>query len=216
MTSSPSRHALAAVVAAVALAAAAACSQSMKMVRSWSDPALTEGSVKSVFVVGVSESPVIRKSYEDTFVLSLQSKSLKVSPGYELIPDIQQVDKEAVAEQLEKLGVTHVLVTRVVERREVEQYHPPSYVSVGVGYGGYPGYYGGWGSYMSVGYTTMASPGYTTVHTVVSVESNLYDLQTEKMVWTGLSEGYPNDNPTDSFRPYIHQLIYDMKAKKVI
>lgn len=196
--------------------AVAACSQSMKLVRSWSDPALVQGSVRSVFAVGVSESPILRKEYERTVVEALQSPKLKVIPGHELIPDIKQVDKDAVAAELKKMGVTHVLVTRVVDRREVEQYHPPSYTTVGVGFGGYPGYYGGWGTYMSVGYTTMASPGYTTVHTVVSVESNLYDLATEKMVWTGLSEAYPNDNPTDSFRPYINQLIYDLKSKKVI
>ena len=206
----------AAAASVLALLLSATCSQSMKMVRSWSDPALTEGSVKSVFVVGVSTSNVIRKTYEDTFYLALQSKDLKVLQGYELIPDIQQVDKDAVVAELKKRGVTHVMVSRVVDRKQVEQYHPPTYTTVGVGYGGYPGYYGGWGSYMSVGYSTMASPGYTTQHTVVSVESNLYDVNTEKMVWTSLSEGYPDDNPTDSFKPYINQVIYDMKAKRVI
>jgi hypothetical protein len=203
------RLALAALVFPLALAA---CSQDMQLVRSSVDPAFVPGSVKSVFVVGVSTNPLMRKEYENTFVTALQSAKLKVTPGSELIPDIQSVDKDAVAAELKKTGVTHVLVTRVVDRRQVEQYHPPTYTTVGVGYGGYPGYYGGWGSYMSVGYSTMASPGYTTVHTVVAVESNLYELATEKMVWTGLSEGYPADNPTDSFRPYINQLIYDMKA----
>jgi hypothetical protein len=210
------RRIVPAVAVLMAPALLAGCSQSMKLVRSSVDPSFVPGSVKSVFAVGVSQSPIIRKEYEKTVVEALQSKDLKVTPGFDLIPDIKTVDKDAVAAELKKMGVTHVLVTRVVERREVEQYHPPSYVSVGVGYGGYPGYYGGWGSYMSVGYSTMASPGYTTVHTVVAVESNLYDLATEKMVWTGLSEGYPDDNPTDSFRPYINQLIYDMKAKKVL
>ncbi len=205
------------IVAALASPIAlGACSQSMKLVRSQVDPAFVPGSVKSVFVVGVSNSPLMRKEYENAFVTALQSKNLKVSPGSELIPDIEQVDKAAVKAELEKRGVTHVLVTRVVDRKQVEQYHPPTYTTVGVGYGGYPGYYGGWGSYMSVGYSTMSSPGYTTLHTVVSVESNLYELTTEKMIWTGLSEGYPDDNPMDSFRPYINELIYDMKAKKVI
>jgi hypothetical protein len=204
---------LAALLSPVAVAA---CSQSMKLVRSAVDPAFVQGSVKSVFVVGVSNSPLMRREYENTFVTALQSSKLKVTPGSELIPDIETVDKAAVKAELEKRGVTHVLVTRVVDRKQVEQYHPPTYTTVGVGFGGYPGYYGGWGSYMSVGYSTMASPGYTTLHTVVSVESNLYELATEKMVWTGLSEGYPDDNPMDSFRPYINELIYDMKAKKII
>lgn len=205
-----------AAAAVLALLVSAACSEKMKLVRSSVDPSFVEGSVKSVFVIGVSTSNIIRKTYEDTFYLALQSKNLKVTQGYELIPDIQQVDKDAVVAELKKRGVTHVMVSRVVDRKQVEQYHPPTYTTVGVGFGGYPGYYGGWGSYMSVGYSTMASPGYTTQHTVVSVESNLYEVATEKLVWTGLSEGYPDDNPTDSFKPYINQLIYDMKAKKVI
>ena len=58
--------------------AAGACSQSMKLVRSSVDPAFVEGSVKSVFAVGVSESPIIRKEYENTVVAALQSSKMKV------------------------------------------------------------------------------------------------------------------------------------------
>src|SRR5262249_17215919 len=137
----PFRRAL--IVAALAFPVAlGACSQSMKLVRSSVDPAFVPGSVKSVFVVGVSESPLMRKEYERVFVEQLQSSKLKVTPGSDLIPDIKTVDKDAVAVELKKMGVTHVLVTRVVDRKQVEQYHPPTYTTVGVGYGGYPGYYG--------------------------------------------------------------------------
>ena len=201
----------AAAVAALALGACAGSSTTL--VRSSVDPGFVQGSVKQVFVVGVAQNAIVRHSYEDTFVASLASIKVDAHPSYDLIPDPRQVDKDAVAVELKRRGVTHVLVTRVVQRRDVEQYHPPSYVSVG--FGGYPGYYGGWGSYMSVGYTTVASPGYTSVQTVLSVESNLYELATEKLVWTGLSEAYPAGDPEATIKPYVKQLLWDMRAKRV-
>jgi len=208
------RSALAAV-ALGALALGACASSATKLVHSQVDPTHVEGSVKKVFVVGVARDSIVRHSYEDTMVAELQSLKLTADPSYDLIPDPQQVDKEAVASTLKQRGVTHVLVTRVVQRKEVEQYHAPSTMSVGVGFGGYPGYYGGWGSYMSVGYTTAVSPGYTTVQTVLSVESNLYDLATGKLTWSGLSAAYPSGDPQATIKPYVKSLLWDMRAKQV-
>jgi hypothetical protein len=192
----------------------AGCSSSLKLVRSWADPGLSEGMVKKVFVIGVAQNDGVRRHYEDTFVELLQKAGCGAVQGYTLVPDPSEVDKQAIGALLKKDGVTHVLVTRLVARRDVESYHPPTYMSVGVG--GYPGYYGGWGSYMSVGFSTVASPGYTTVSTVVSVESNLYDVSTEKLVWSGLSDGYLDDDPYSTIGPYIKSLIYAMRGQGVL
>jgi hypothetical protein len=199
--------ALALVIAAVA----GACSSDVKMVRSWVDPQMPKDSVKKIFVIGVADNISLRKSFEDTCVDQLKALKYQAVAGYTLVGDLNQVDKDKVAAELKQDGFTHVLVTRIVHREDVEEYHPPSYVSVG--YGGYPGYYGGWYPYMSVGYSTMASPGYTTVKTVLSVESNLYDVNTEKMMFTGLSQAYTSDNPYGTVNQYLQSLFYEMRAK---
>jgi hypothetical protein len=85
-----------------------------------------------------------------------------------------------------------------------------------VGYGGYPGYYGGWYPYMSMGYSTVASPGYVTTQTVLSVESNLYELNTEKMVFTGLTQAYSSEDPQSTVNQYLHSLFYEMRGKGVL
>jgi len=202
---------LAALILAVGAVAVACSSTSVKVVRSWVDPEMARGNVKKVFVIGVAENDTLRRAYEDTCVGFLKDLKYEAVPGYTLVGDPAQVDKDKVKAQLQQDGVTHVLVSRVVHREDVEEYHPPSYMTVG--YAGYPGYYGGWNSYYAVGYSTVASPGYTSVKTVLSVESNLYDVNTEKMVFTGLSQAYPGGDPAATVNKYIQSLLYEMRAK---
>jgi hypothetical protein len=195
-------------------AAAGACSSDMKMVRSWVDPDMPKGSVKKIFVLGVTDQGTLRKWFEDTCVSTLKDLKYEAVPGYTLVSDLSNVDKDQVKAQLQQQGFTHVLVTRVVHREDVEQYHPPTYMTVG--YGGYPGYYGGWYPYMSMGYSTVASPGYVTTQTVLSVESNLYELNTEKMVFTGLTQAYSSEDPQSTVNQYLHSLFYEMRGKGVL
>lgn len=206
-------------LALVAGALTAACSSSgtMKTVRAWSDPEMTKGSVKKVYVIAVAENQALRKSYEDTCVQYLTDLKYAAVPGYQMVDDPTKVDKNELAAKLKADGVTHVLVSRVVNRQEVEEYHPPSTMYVGGGYyGGYPGYYGGWYPYWSTGYSAVTSPGYTTTKTMLAVESNLYDLSTEKMVFTGLSEGSISEDPFATINKYIYSVMYEMRAKGVI
>ena len=195
-------------------AVAGACSSNVKMVRSWVDPEMPKGSVKKLFVIGVTEQDSLRRAFEDTCVGLLKDIKYAAAPGYNLVSDPTHVDKDQVKAQLQQQGFTHVLVTRVVHREDVEEYHPPSTMYVGVGgYGGYPGYYGGWYPYYSMGYSTVTSPGYVTSKTVLSVESNLYDINTEKMVFTGLSQAYTSDDPQGTVNQYLQSLFYEMRAK---
>jgi hypothetical protein len=98
----------------------AGCSSSLKLVRSWADPGLSEGMVKKVFVIGVAQNDGVRRHYEDTFVELLQKAGCGAVQGYTLVPDPSEVDKQAIGALLKKDGVTHVLVTRLVARRDVE------------------------------------------------------------------------------------------------
>jgi hypothetical protein len=192
-------------------ALAGACSSDMKMVRSWVDPQMNKESIKKIFVIGVANEDALRKWYEDTCVGLLKDLKYDAVPGYTLVSDPDHADKNQVKAQLLQQGFTHVLVTRVVHREDVEQYHPPTYMTVG--YGGYPGYYGGWYPYWSMGYSTVASPGYVTSQTVLSVESNLYEIASEKMMFTGLTQAYRSEDPQSTVNQYLHSLFYEMRSK---
>jgi hypothetical protein len=194
------------------------CASSTKMLSSSTMPDFRPGTVKKVFVVGVAQNDSLRRLYEDSFVTSLQRDKYDGEVSYRRIPDPEpkKVDKDAISAALVKDGFSHVLVTRLVSVEDRETYVPPTTMSVGVGYGGYGGYYGGWYPYMSMSYGYVTTPGYTTVDRVVCLETNLYDLATQKLVWTGQTQHWVDKSAEENVRKVIYAVISDLRAKKVI
>lgn len=207
-------------VAVLAVAGAilmGACS-STKMVHAWSAPGFSKETVKKVLVLGISNNPALRRTYEDTFSVQLEKLGYQAVSGYLWAPDATKLDRDAIVAKIRAENVTHVLVTRLMHMKDIETYHAPT--TVGVGYGGYgPGYYGSWSSYYSVGYTTVMDPGYTTVDTVVTLETNFYDASKEKdaLVFSGESQTWTDQAQSGSkINSVISALVYEMRAKLVL
>jgi hypothetical protein len=203
-------------LAGLGVLAMASCS-STKIVHSWAAPGATKESVKKVMVLGISNNPAIRRTYEDTFAAELEKLGYKTVSAYLWAPDAANLDKDALIARIRAENVTHVIVTRIVQSKDVETYHPPTTVGVAYGYG--PAYYGSWSSYYTVGYGAVVEPGYTTVDTVVTLETNLYDASKDKdaLVWSGQSATWTDQAQTGSkIDSVVHALVYEMRAKGVI
>jgi hypothetical protein len=69
-----------------------------------------------------------------------------------------------------------------------------------------------------MGYTYETSPGYTVENKVFRLESNLYNLSTEKLAWSGLTETtlMAGDAPDREILPVIDELIAGMSKAKVL
>jgi hypothetical protein len=203
-------------IALAAVMLIASCS-STKMVNSWKAPGFSKATVKKVLVLGISPNPSIRRTYEDTFSVELEKLGYQAVSGYLWAPDPTNIDKDAIIAKIRAENVTNVLVTRIVNSKDVVTYVSPT---VSVGYGGYgPAYYGSWSSYYSVGYSTMVSPGYTTTNTVVTLETNFYDASKEKdaLVWSGHSETWTDATQSGSkIDGVISTLLYSMRSKGVL
>jgi hypothetical protein len=205
---------------AVAVAApilVAACA-STKMVHSWSAPGFNKETVKKVLVLGISPNAALRRTFEDSFSVKLENLGYQAVSGYLWIPDATNLDRDAIIARIKAEHVTHVLVTRVLDTKEVVTYHPPT--TVAVGYGGYgPGYYGSWSTYYTVGYGAVMDPGYTTVNDVVTLETNLYDASREKdaLVYSGQSDTWTDQAQSGSkIDSVISAVVYTMRAKHVL
>jgi len=207
-------------VAAVATAAIGllACSATT-MVTSWKAPGASKATVKKVLVLGVSNTDSLRRTYEDDFAAELSKLGYLAVASYNWAPDASHLDEGALAARIKAEGVTNVLVTRLVGKKEVTTITAPTYA--GVGYAPYgPRYYGGWGSYYSVGYTTMVSPGYAITNDVVTLETNFYDASkgTDALLWSGQTETTlsPSDAAGSKIASVIQAVVYNMRAKGVL
>ncbi len=153
---------------------------------SWVDPEAGGKKLGNVLVVGVARNATARRQFEDSFAKVLASRQIGALTSYVQLPDPAAIDEAAVKPIAQKEKVTHVLIVRLVDRKTVTSYVPPSPAYYGPGY--YPGYYNTWPGYYNYGYAAATRPGYTFDTEYVNLETNVYDAATGKLVWSGLTQ----------------------------
>jgi hypothetical protein len=191
----------------------ASCSTT-SMINRWTDPAYTGGKMKHVLVLGVSGNPAMRRSFEDSYVSRLGAYKVQAEPSYRQFPDAGQITKEEVEAYVRAQGIDHVLVARIVDRQTVQEYVPPTVSTMYAP--SYPGYYGGWYPYYSMSYSTVVSPGYTYERVIVTVETNVYDVPSTKMIWNGMTDTEMGDTVANHIADYIDVVISYLKRDKLI
>lgn len=171
-----------------------ACGPSTKLEKSWADPsfnAATTQPFKKVLIIAPLKDAASQRSAEDKI-----AKKLKEGVGVQSYTYLSAADtvKAVVDAKLLKDGFDGIIVMKL---KEVEK--STSYVQ-GSSYGGYYGYRGyyGYGSY---------SPGYYTEDKTFMVETNLYSIRENKLMWSGTTSSL---NPT-SFDATIDQIIYTIQ-----
>lgn len=188
----------------IALFALAACG-STRLVASWKDPAFTGPPMKRLLVIGAVKSELNRRVFEDAFVGALNGAGSSGVVSYPTLPDSGAISNERVLQGVQGSGADGVLVTRLLRvRRDV--YVAPSAL---------PGYYGpGFGGWYGGAYAM--TPADVSVYDVLTIESTLWDMRTDKAIWSGTSEVTAPSNIADGSKELAGVLIARMKADGVI
>lgn len=183
----------------LAAATTAAACASTTFQSSWrapgSEPLNFKG--KNVAALVVSKDESVRYGAEDALAREITAHGAVGVAAYSIIPRELIQDKEKAKEFLEKAEVVGVVAMRVVGQDKEISASAPSYwvgPSYATFWGG--GYYGwGWGG--------VYDPGYLRTDTIVTVETLVYSLPQDKLVWAGRSE---TTNP-EKVGPFIKELV---------
>ncbi|HEY6827748.1 MAG TPA: hypothetical protein VI259_12900 [Gemmatimonadaceae bacterium] len=166
-------HAAAAVAAAVALTG---CYHSTQMAATWTDPSVRSLRFQHPITVFVTTSETMRRSVEDR----MASKFPNATPSYRVLTTIDSTNGAQVRQQLAGMGFDGAIIMRVVAVTDQLAYVPGSYW-----YGGpYYSFAGYWGTAWGYPY----DPGYVTQNQIVSMETQIYALATDKLVYAARSE----------------------------
>jgi len=205
---------LAVTCVATAVGALAGCGGSTKLTHVWSDPGFQTNSLQKLFVIGVAQNPGVRHSFEDVFTDALKEHGLSAVQSYTMTGD-GQLDSSIVLSAVRQSGCDGVFITRLLDKKTVETYYPPTTTVVS---SPYPSYYGGWYGYYSAGYAYTSSPGYTVQNEVLNIETNLYRVNDAKLVWSALSQSWLSDTatPGTEIRPFVEQLVYGLRDSKIV
>jgi hypothetical protein len=172
----------------VAITMLAACATT-EVTAVWTDESY-QGRPRKVLAYAVLKRPINRRIVEDEFVSHFRSRGIDAVPGYAVFPGNDLVKEEVLEEKLKAQGFDSLLLMQPTGRRK-EQVQVPGIVTYQPMYPiryQPPPYYRTWPGYYSKGYTVVYTPSYTVENRYVMAETNLYDVATEKLIWTAASE----------------------------
>ncbi|MGC4027361.1 MAG: hypothetical protein QM696_00610 [Steroidobacteraceae bacterium] len=186
------------LVAAVALLPACATSY----VATWKNPEAEPVQFRGAKVAAVvmMKDQASRRTAEDVLAREITAHGADGVPMYVLLPDVEPSNEPETRAALERAGVQGVVVMRPVKTEQSLRVVPgsplgPPYRSY---WGGYFGY--GWGAPWPWAFGVRSQD--VEVDTVVSVETLVYSLKQNRLIWSGTSK---TTNPP-KVEAFIHQL----------
>jgi hypothetical protein len=190
-----------------------------KISQSWVEPDNTK-LYKDFLIIGIGESEQNRRAYESYFVEELASLGIEAIASYKLIKSDEKIDRDTVTKAIKGMGIDGVIVTHMVAVEEETVYRSTmgygygGYGGYGMGYGG--GYYGGLYSYYPHVNSYVHDPGYYDTLETYTLETNLYDIESEELVWSARSQTFAPESVDEVIVDLTKLLINDLEDKNLI
>lgn len=186
----------------------AACGTSTYITGSYKAPGVTTVSYKKVCIAVLTANTVVKQKVESGLAQYFNSKGIATVKSIDVFPPDfhtsgNDKDKDTVLKIIRRAGCDGIF-TIALEDKETDTHYVPGTASI------YPSvrvaYYGAFGTYYRYGYNTFYSPGYYTTDKTYYLETNLYDVADEKLIWSAQSKTY-NPSSLDSFLQDYEQAI---------
>ena len=151
-----------------------------------------QGPVGKIGVIAIEERGLLRQGFENRFVSQLRSNGAAALPTFDLLslPQIKE-DKRAAAERFRESGAEVLLILRLFDKVSSYREIQPAgerYVPMLTGIDTY-----GWYDYYSLGLMSLSST-YGSLKDYVYLETAVYDLKTEKRLWSALTRTVVGEN----------------------
>ena len=156
-----------------------ACSPSTKIEKSWMEPGanVTKSPTNKTMVIAMVKDETSRRVIEDQLVKRVSGASVA---SYTLISTdmLKEASEEALKKVLTDGKFTHVLLMRLADVEKETSYVPGTTTS----------FYGGYGRYYGYGAGMYSTPGYYTTDKNYFVETTVYSINPDKLIWTGTTK----------------------------
>ncbi len=173
---------------------------STKVVEHWADPDF-DAKLKNIMVLSLNQSDKSRRKFEDGFLNALKQRTIQSSASYTLLPSNEGLDKKKVKTAIAGSAIDGVLVLRSVKITKEDRYVQPQ--STRTRYDSF---------YAYVGEYRPTYSAYTTADTLVHLETNLYAVDGEKLIWSGKTETF-NPADVDAYLIDITKTVLDAIGK---
>jgi len=148
---------------------------------------------KKVATLVIAEEDALRVSGEEALARELEARGITAVAAYRIVPKPELATADRAKPWFEKAGVQGVVALRPISKDKVREYGPATWTE---------SYYSSFWNYYGYGWGVTYSPGVDRVNTVVVVETLLFDMASDHLVWASVTE---TKNPKE-LQPFISDL----------
>ena len=162
------------ILSALVIATLASCGPSTKIEKSWMEPgsSVSPAASNKTLVVAMVKDETSRRVIEDQLAKRIGAGAVS---SYTIIPS---GNEDALKQKVSEGNFTHILLMRLADIEKETSYVP----------GTTTGFYGGYGRYYGYGYGMYSTPGYYTTDKNYFVETTVYSVNPDKLLWTGTTK----------------------------
>jgi hypothetical protein len=134
---------------------------------------------KKVAALVIVKDESLRQSAEEALARELEALGVQGKAAYRLAPREVMQDKDKAKAWFEKVNVEGVIAMRLVDAKTVTTYSPATWTT---------GYYGSLWGYYGYSWGAVWDPGYQSTDTVLTVETLIFSVPRDKLLWAAVSE----------------------------
>jgi hypothetical protein len=184
---------------------------------------------KKMAVIAIVPKNQARVEIENAVVDQLRTKGIKAMTTWSIFqfandPEllkkagfVGEKRKEVIHQKVTENNIDALLTITLFDANREQRYVPGSSSSVGIGVSG-PVYGYGYSAYCGYAWEVTSTPGYYEDASTYMLESNLYDIASEKLLWTGQTRTDMNygieKEAYDFSRVLVNGIIDGSKQKK--
>jgi len=190
------------------------CMSSANVTGTWTNPEMSVSGYDAILVTALTPNVVARRAVESNIVKELQSKGVNAKSSIIIFPPDflnNQPSKEEILEIVKAENMKGVLTVTLLDTQEDTRYVPGT-----TSYAPLFGYHGSFGRYYGNYYGRVYDPGYYSTSRTYFIENNLYDVSTEKLVWSAQSKSYDPSNIESAARSLARALVYEMDKDGIL
>jgi hypothetical protein len=159
--------------------------------------------VRNVLVICITSTPGVRNRFESEFVRQWRARGVDAMASEDVLPVGVTMDKAGIAPLAKKQGFDSALVMRLLKRGKID----PQLAQVNSGNNPSPEDNSNMTHYVDA---VVASPQYGTDFEVAVVGTNLYDVATEKLLWSGVTDTLLTGEPDKRAHQFVELILKEL------
>ncbi len=163
--------------------------------------------VSDILVIAITGNEHNRRVFEKKFVAHLKSLGVDAISSEEVIPmpPNLEMEEEVILNAVEEYENDAVIISHLVDKEVKDVYTR-----------GDPGGRGGFFGFYSTRYSYAYDPGHSSTSTTLLLETNLYHVKTDKLIWKGESKSWGKDSEDQIIDDVIKAVIHNLHENNLI